>query len=303
MIVTKAQNAQQAVDRKEIAVRSDGPWQVALRRFLRHRAGVIASIVLLLVVALVVLGPAFFIPRDVAFRPDPLNINQSPNWSHWFGTDEVGRDIFARIVYGGRISLLVGMLAMLVSITLGVFFGAVSGYYGGWIDNAIMRFVDVMLSVPGIFLIIAFSVFLGPSLRTIVLAIGFLNWMGVARIVRTSFLSLKEQEFVLASHMVGVPNSTIMFKHILPNAMAPIVVAATLTVGAAILTETAVSYLGLGIQPPTPSWGNMLKNAQDLMWTAPWVALFPGMMIFITTLCINFVGDALRDALDPRMKL
>lgn len=283
--------------------RAEGPWQVAFRRFLRHRAGVAAGIVLLAVVAMVVIGPMGLIPYDAAYRPNPLNINQPPSWEHWFGTDEVGRDIFARIIYGGRISLLVGMLAMLVSMTLGIFFGAVSGYYGGLTDSVIMRLVDVMLSVPGIFLIIAFSVFMGPSLRTIVLAIGFLNWMGVSRIVRSSFLSLKQQDFVLASHMVGVPNSTIMWKHILPNAMAPIVVAATLTVGAAILTETAVSYLGLGIQPPTPSWGNMLKNAQDLMWTAPWVALFPGMMIFICTLCINFVGDALRDALDPRMKL
>ncbi len=283
--------------------RTGGPWQIAMRRFLRHRAGVIAGIVLLAIVALVVIGPMGIIPYDAAYRPDPLNINQRPSWDHWFGTDEVGRDIFARIVYGGRVSLMVGMLAMLVSLTLGVFFGAVSGYYGGLTDSLIMRLVDVMLSVPGIFLIIAFSVFLGPSMRTIVLAIGFLNWMAVARIVRSSFLTLKEQDFVLASRMVGVPNHTIMWKHILPNATAPIIVAATLTVGAAILTETAVSYLGLGIQPPTPSWGNMLKNAQDLMWTAPWVALFPGMMIFITTLCINFVGDALRDALDPRMKL
>jgi peptide/nickel transport system permease protein len=283
--------------------RSGGPWQIALRRFMRHRAGVIAGVILLAIITIVIVGPMGIIPYDAAYRPDPLNINQPPSWEHWFGTDEVGRDIFARIIYGGRVSLLVGILAMLVSITLGVFFGAVSGFYGGLTDNVIMRLVDVMLSVPGIFLIIAFSVFLGPSLRTIVLAIGFLNWMGVSRIVRSSFLSLKEQDFVLASHMVGVPSHSIMWKHILPNAMAPIVVAATLTVGAAILTETAVSYLGLGIQPPTPSWGNMLKNAQDLMWTAPWVALFPGMMIFITTLCINFVGDALRDALDPRMKL
>lgn len=282
---------------------SRGPWQIAGRRFLRHRAGVIAAVVLLLIILLVALGPVFLFDRDRAFRPDPLNINQPPSLEHPFGTDEVGRDILARIVYGGRVSLTVGLLAMAVSLILGVLLGAIAGFYGGLSDSVIMRFTDVMLSVPGIFLIIAFSVFMGPSMRTIILAIGFLNWMAVARIVRATFLSLKEQDFVLAAHSVGVKNSRIMWKHILPNAMAPVVVAATLTVGAAILVETAVSYLGLGIQPPTPSWGNMLKNAQDLMWTAPWVALFPGMMIFIVTLSINFVGDALRDALDPRMML
>jgi peptide/nickel transport system permease protein len=280
-----------------------GPWQLAGRRFLRHRVGVISLITLLCIVGLVVLGPIFFISEDAAFRPDPTAINTPPSLEHWFGTDEVGRDIFARIVYGGRVSLLVGILAMMVSMTAGIIFGALSGYFGGAVDGVIMRFTDVMLSIPGIFLIIALTVFLGSSIRTIVLAIGFLNWMAVSRVVRSMFLTLKEQDFVTAAHCLGVKDSRIMVRHILPNAMAPVVVAATLTVGAAILIETAVSYLGLGIQPPTPSWGNMLKNAQVLIWTAPWVAVFPGMMIFFTTLCINFMGDALRDALDPRMQL
>jgi len=280
-----------------------GPWQLAGRRFLRHRIGVASAIVLLFIVGLIALGPAFFISEDDAFRPDPLVLNTPPSADHWFGTDEVGRDIFARIIYGGRISLSVGLLAMLVAITVGIFFGSVSGYFGGAVDSVIMRMTDVMLSIPGLFLIIALSVFLGPSMQTIVLAIGFLNWMTVARVVRALFLSLKEQDFVVAARCLGIQDVRIMWGHILPNAMAPVVVAATLTVGSAILIETAVSYLGLGIQPPTPSWGNMLKNAQDLIWTAPWVAIFPGMMIFFTTLCINFMGDALRDALDPRMQL
>jgi len=276
---------------------------LAGRRFLRHKIGVASAIVLLFIIGLIALGPAFFISEDDAFRPDPLVLNTPPSADHWFGTDEVGRDIFARIIYGGRISLSVGLLAMLVAITVGVFFGSVSGYFGGAVDSVIMRMTDVMLSVPGLFLIIALSVFLGPSMQTIVLAIGFLNWMTVARVVRALFLSLKEQDFVVAARCLGIQDMRIMWGHILPNAMAPVVVAATLTVGSAILIETAVSYLGLGIQPPTPSWGNMLKNAQDLIWTAPWVAIFPGMMIFFTTLCINFMGDALRDALDPRMQL
>lgn len=280
-----------------------GPWQLAGRRFLRHKTGLVSAIILVFIIGLIALGPVFFISRDTAFRPDPLVINTPPSAEHWFGTDEVGRDIFARIIYGGRISLSVGLLAMLVAITVGIFFGSVSGYFGGLVDSVIMRLTDVMLSIPGLFLIIALSVFLGPSMQTIVLAIGFLNWMSVARVVRALFLSLKEQDFVMAAQCLGIRDTRIMWGHILPNAMAPVIVAATLTVGSAILTETAVSYLGLGIQPPTPSWGNMLKNAQDLIWTAPWVAIFPGMMIFFTTLCINFMGDALRDALDPRMKL
>jgi peptide/nickel transport system permease protein len=280
-----------------------GLWQLAGRRFLRHRAGVAAAIVLLFIVILVMLGPLFLISRDAAFRPDPLVINQPPGAEHWFGTDQVGRDILARIIYGGQISLAIGLLAMVVSIVIGVLLGSVSGYVGGVTDGAIMRFTDAMLSIPGIFLIIALTVFLGATLPTLILSIGFLNWMIIARVMRALFLSLKEQDFVMAARCLGVQNVRIMWGHILPNAIAPVVVTATLTVGEAILTETAISYLGLGIQPPTPSWGNMLKNAQDLIWSAPWLAIFPGVMIFITILCINFMGDALRDALDPHMRL
>jgi peptide/nickel transport system permease protein len=302
-MVTTSKEAGIAVAPRGSYRKPEGPWRVAGRRFLRHRLGVISSIVLLFIVGLVILGPIFFVSRDAAFRPDVTVINTPPSLEHPFGTDEVGRDILARIIYGGRVSLLVGLLAMMVAMSAGVLFGALAGYFGGTVDGVIMRFTDVMLSIPGIFLIIALSVFMGPSVRTMVLAIGFLNWMVVARVVRSLFLTLKEQDFVLAARNVGVKNGRIMWAHILPNAMAPVVVAATLTVGTAILTETAVSYLGLGIQPPMPSWGNMLKNAQVLIWSAPWVAIFPGMMIFFTTLCINFMGDALRDALDPRMQL
>lgn len=278
-------------------------WQLAGRRFLRHKLGVASTILLLLIVSLVVLGPIFVFSEDDAFRPVPASTSKPPSVAHWFGTDELGRDILARIAYGGRISLLVGLLAMFVAISAGTLLGALAGYFGGFVDGLIMRLTDVMLSIPGIFLIIALSVFMGPSMKTIILAIGFLNWMSVARIVRALFLILKQQDFVLAAHCLGIKDSRIMFRHILPNAMAPVMVAATLTVGSAILTETSVSYLGLGIQPPTPSWGNMLKNAQDLIWSAPWAAIFPGIMIFFTTLSINFMGDAIRDALDPNMQI
>jgi len=290
---------------RQVSIEKNPPglWQLAGRRFLRHRAGVIAAVILLFIISLVALGPVFFVSRDAAFRPDPLAINQPPSLEHWFGTDQVGRNILARIVYGGRISLAIGLLAMVVSITVGSLLGSVSGYFGGIVDAIIMRFTDAMLSIPGIFLIIALAVFLGQTILTITLAIGLLNWMSIARIMRALFLSLKEQDFVLAARCLGVQNVRIMWGHILPNAIAPVVVTATLVVGEAILTETAISYLGLGIQPPTPSWGNMLKNAQDLIWSVPWLAIFPGVMIFITILCINFMGDALRDALDPHMQL
>jgi peptide/nickel transport system permease protein len=291
--------------RGSVAVEKNPPglWQLAGRRFLRHKAGVISTVALLFIINLVVLGPIFFVSRDAAFRPDPLAINQPPSVEHWFGTDQVGRDILARIIYGGRISLAIGLLAMVVSTTVGSLLGSVSGYFGGIVDAIIMRFTDAMLSIPGIFLIIALAVFLGQTILTITLAIGLLNWMSIARIMRALFLSLKEQDFVLAARCLGVQNVRIMWGHILPNAIAPVVVTATLVVGEAILTETAISYLGLGIQPPLPSWGNMLKNAQDLIWSVPWLAIFPGVMIFITILCINFMGDALRDALDPHMRL
>lgn len=290
---------------RQVSIEKNPPglWQLAGRRFLRHKAGVISAVVLLFIISLVVLGPVFFVSRDAAFRPDPLAINQPPSREHWFGTDQVGRNILARIIYGGRISLAIGLLAMVVSITVGSLLGSVSGYFGGIVDAIIMRFTDAMLSIPGIFLIIALAVFLGQTILTITLAIGLLNWMSIARIMRALFLSLKEQDFVLAARCLGVQNVRIMWGHILPNAIAPVVVTATLVVGEAILTETAISYLGLGIQPPTPSWGNMLKNAQDLIWSVPWLAIFPGVMIFITILCINFMGDALRDALDPHMQL
>jgi peptide/nickel transport system permease protein len=283
--------------------RLSGPWGLALQRFLRHKAGVFSTFLLLGIVLLIAFGPGLLVSNDAAYRPDMMAIKEAPSLTHIMGTDEVGRDIFARLIFGGRVSLTVGILAMLVAISLGVVLGALSGYWGGWVDSIIMRFTDIVLSLPSIFLMIAFSVFLGPSVKTIILAIGFLNWMGVARLVRALFLTLKEQDYVLSARCVGAKDSRIMFVHILPNAIAPVVVAATLTLGSAILIETAVSYLGLGIQPPIPSWGNMLKNAQDQIWSAPWAAIFPGFMIFITTLGINFIGDALRDALDPHIQL
>lgn len=268
-------------------------------RYVRHRGAVLALAVVVIVVAMAVLTP-FVVPQAAAIQPHPQNMLHTPDGAHPLGTDEVGRDILARLMYASRISLTVGVLAMLLSIGLGVSVGALAGYFGGWVDTALMRFTDALLSIPVLFLLIALAVVLGPSVRTLVLAIGALSWMELARIIRANILSLREREFVESARAVGASDVLIIARHILPNTFGPIVVAGTLNVGNAMLTEAAVSYLGLGVQPPTPSWGNMLFNAQSYLWNAPWVAVYPGLMIVVTVLAINFVGDGLRDALDPR---
>jgi peptide/nickel transport system permease protein len=278
-----------------------GVWVLAWRRFRRHKAGLVALVVLILE-ALVALAAPVLIPRELAIDPNPLNILQSPSGEHWLGTDEVGRDIFARLIYASRISLSIGFLAVVVAIIVGTSIGALAGYFGGWFDNALMRVTDAMLSVPALFFLIVLSVTLGPSVRTMIIVIGLLSWMELARIIRANVLSLKRREFVEAAQTMGARSERIIRRHILPNTLAPIVVAATLGVGNALLTEASVSYLGLGVQPPQPSWGNMLYNAQSYFFNAPWITLYPGIMILITVLCINFVGDGLRDALDPRLK-
>jgi peptide/nickel transport system permease protein len=207
-----------------------------------------------------------------------------------------------RTIYGGRISLAIGALSIALAMTIGVVLGSVSGYYGRWADSLIMRLTDAMLSMPSLLLLIVLTRILGPSVPTIILVIGLLNWMQVTRIVRANFLSLKEQDFVLAARALGVPDVAIIFRHVVPNTLAPVVVAATLGVGYAIILEASASFLGLGVQPPTASWGSMLNRAQGLMVQAPWVAIFPGLMILVTVMAINFLGDGLRDALDPRAR-
>jgi peptide/nickel transport system permease protein len=287
--------------------RSAGETRLGLRRsgpllwvrYARHRGAVLALAVVTIVVAVALLTP-LMVPQATAIQPYPQNMLHTPDSAHPLGTDEVGRDILARLMYASRISLTVGVLAMFLSIGLGVAVGALAGYFGGWVDTVLMRFTDALLSIPILFLLIALAVVLGPSVRTLILAIGALSWMELARIIRANILSLREREFVEAARAIGAADVLIIARHILPNTFGPIVVAGTLNVGNAMLTEAAVSYLGLGVQPPTPSWGNMLFNAQSYLWNAPWVALYPGFMIAVTVLAINFVGDGLRDALDPR---
>jgi peptide/nickel transport system permease protein len=233
------------------------------------------------------------IRTDLPVRLEP------PSAQHWMGTDELGRDLFTRILYGGRISLIVGVASIVVSIVVGTIIGALAGYLGGGFDHILMRFTDVMISFPQIFTLILLVSLLGQDLKTIVFVIGIVAWMPMARLVRAEFLALKDKEYVMAARAIGAPGFHIVMKHLLPNASGPMIVAASLGVASAITSESGLSYLGMGLQPPTASWGTMLRNAQDQLLTAPWTVIFPGLMIFLVVICINFIGDGLRDALDP----
>ena len=268
------------------------------RSFRRNRLAVVATAFLILAVLLAALAPL------VALRsPDEIDLlNQliGPSREHPLGTDETGRDVWARLVYGGRVSLAVGLLAMAIGIAIGTCVGAAAGYFGGWTDALLMRLTDGMLVVPTFFLALIVLAMFGPSSANVVLVIGLTQWMVVARVVRSEVLRTVPQEFVTAARALGAADRRIIWRHVLPQAAPSIIVAASLGVANAILTESALSYLGLGIQPPTPTWGNMLSGAQNFIWNKPDLALYPGAMIFLAVLAFNSLGDALRDALDPR---
>ncbi len=279
------------------------PWaRIFWRRFRRHKLALVGALVLLALISSAVLAP--YIAEHSPRKTNLLNRLKPPDAArgNYFGTDYYGRDIFARVLHGGRISLTVGFLSVAILATIGITLGAVAGYYGGLIDNLIMRFTDIVLSFPALFLLIYVIAVVGPSVTNIIIVIGVLSWPGVARLVRAEFLSLKTRDFVEAARAQGVPDSRIIFRHILPNSMAPIIVAATLAIPGAVLAETGLSYLGLGVQPPTPSWGNILYEGQAHIRRAWWYTFFPGLFIFVTVMAFNLVGDALRDALDPRLK-
>ncbi|MDA8051243.1 MAG: ABC transporter permease [Rhodospirillales bacterium] len=278
-----------------------GPGQRALRRFCRHRLALGGLAMVLLLVLACGLGP-YLVPYG------PLHIDLGVRFSapflgpHLFGTDQLGRDLLVRLLMAGRVSLTIGFAAMLISTAAGTLIGAVAGYFGGSVGAALMRFVDAVLCFPQIFLLLALAAFITPTLASITLVIAATAWMEVARVVEAEMKSLRERDFALAAEVLGASDFHIIFRELLPNAVAPIVVAATLNVARAILLEAYVSFLGYGIQPPTPSWGNMLNNAQEYLVTAPWLAIFPGVMIALAVSGFNFVGDGLRDALDPRLE-
>jgi len=290
-----------------------GMFQLVWRRFRHHRMALLSAIVLCLILAYVTIG-ALILSEEEANRTSLEQGMRAPSWEHPFGTDRTGRDVLARTIYGGQISLIIGILSVLVSLVIGTAIGALAGFYGRWVDSLLMRFTEAALNIPQLFLLIVLAKLLGPKLTSLTLfgrdfsgsvvivigIIGITSWMYEARLVRANFLSLKEQEFVTAARAVGLKNHHIILRHILPNTMAPIIVSATLGVANAILTEAYASFLGLGVQPPTASWGSMLERALPYLETAPWLWIFPGLLILLTVMSINFLGDGLRDALDPR---
>lgn len=256
------------------------------------------------IVAIVSLA-SLFAPILAPYPPNAEhldNILQPPCQAFPCGTDRLGRDVLSRLLYGGRVSLWVGFVAVGISISIGSLLGLISGYFRGWVDEAIMRLVDIMLCFPSFFLILAVIAFLEPSLANIMIVIGLTSWMGGARLVRAETLSLREREYVAYARLAGCTTLKILFRHILPNAMAPILITATLGTAGAILVESSLSFLGLGVQPPTPSWGNMLMDGKIAIETAPWLSIYPGLAILVTVLGYNLLGESLRDIFDPRLK-
>lgn len=278
---------------------------LAWRRFRRHPGALIGSVVLLVIILSVTF--AFLSPYD-PLESDIKNRFQPPSLAHPFGTDGLGRDLLTRCLYGGRVSLFVGFMVMVITLVIGIPVGAIAGFFGGWIDNILMRIIDAVLSLPSLLILILLSAILrstelpfveGNSVMTISVVIGILSWPTVARLVRAVFLTFREMEYVTAAQALGATDTRIMVGEILPNGFGPIIVEATLEVGYAIMEESGLSFLGFGIMPPTPSWGNLLNAAQGHLIEFPWLAIFPGMMIFLTIISINYIGDGLRDALDP----
>ncbi len=275
---------------------SHSPFIARMRsnRMALFGAAIVAFMFLLALLAPLLAGDPGAI--DIARRLQP------PSWNYPLGTDDLGRDVLARIMYGARISLLVGFVAVGIASLIGIVLGALAGYYGSWVDALLMRFVDIMLCFPTFFLILAVIAFLEPSIWNIMIIIGLTGWMGVARLVRAEFLSLRERDFVQAGKALGASDARLIFRHILPNALSPVLVSATLGVAGAILTESALSFLGIGVQPPTPSWGNMLITGKQTLGAAWWLSAFPGLAILITVLGYNLLGEGIRDALDPRLR-
>jgi len=273
-------------------------FKIFLKRFARNRLALIGAMVVL--VLFIISGAAAWLSPYDPNRPDPRNRLKPPSQEHILGTDSLGRDVMSRMIWGGRVSLKVGFVAVGLATAIGLLLGSLAGYYGGWVDSLVMRFCDLMLCFPSMFLILAVIAILEPSIWNVMVVIGLTSWMGVARLVRAEFITLKNRDFTLAARALGAGGPRIILRHLLPNAMAPILVAATLGVAGAILTESALSFLGLGVQPPAATWGAMLSDGKDYLSRAWWLSFYPGLAILITVLSYNLMGEGLRDALDPR---
>ncbi|HEX6290742.1 MAG TPA: oligopeptide ABC transporter permease [Herpetosiphonaceae bacterium] len=281
----------------------ENPIITVLRRYARHRLAVLSTIVLGTIIMMSLAAP-WISSYDPNYNVPP-NKNLPPSWEHLMGTDYIGRDIFSRVIHAGRVSLGIAFITVLCSDALGIIIGVVSGYFGGRVDALIMRVVDFMLTLPLLPILLVLITIFSPSIRLLIIVLVLTNWTGSARLIRGQILSIREREFVEASRALAASKARIMFRHMVPNALAPIIVNVTLSLSGIIILEAALSYLGFGVQPPQASWGNMLQNAGSLtvLERYPWQAFFPGLAIFLTSLCFNFMGDGLRDALDPRMKL
>ena len=281
----------------------DSQWHIAWRHFRKNRLALAALAVIVLLYLVAVFAP-LLAPYDPIAQENVLQTsNQPPSAQHWLGTDRFGRDVLSRIMYGARISLSIGLVATAISVTLGTLLGAVAGYFGGKTDAAIMRFTDMVLAFPRLILLIMIVAFFSPSLVVIIAVLGLTQWPNTTRIVRGDVLSLREREFIQAARALGLGRTRIILRHLIPNVMAPVIVTATLGIGNTIVLEAGLSFLGLGIAPPTPSWGNLVSDGRDVLLSAWWVATFPGLVIVLTVLAFNLVGDGLRDALDPRLRI
>jgi len=279
-------------------------WAIGWRRFKQNKRAIIGLVILAVLYSVALLAPVIS-PHDPISQKNVLNVRFLPpsfDTSYLLGTDGFGRDLLSRIIYGSRISLFIGFISVILSVTIGSLVGVTAGYFGSWVDGALMRLVDLMLGFPRFFLLLIVIAFVGPSIFWIIAVLGLTGWMGIARLVRGQVLSLKEQEFILATRALGVRTFRILFKHLIPNTMAPIIVYSTLLIGNVILLEAGLSFLGLGVQPPTPSWGNIINLGRFNLIDAWWISTFPGFAIVITVVTFNIVGDALRDAFDPRLR-
>ena len=293
-------NAARATGAAELSIRQFGGARDVWRRFSANRMAVVGAILIVLLVL-----TAVFAPQIAPYSPTKVDLDhqfEPPSREHWFGTDVYGRDVLSRIIYGARISLVIGLVPSFISMTLGAILGVLAGYHGRWMDTSIMRLGDVVLAFPSLLLAMVVTYTLGASLYTLFIALSVVGWASAARVVRSETLSLKEREFITASHAVGVSDWRIMLHHILPNCLAPILILLTLGIPQAILAEAGLSFLGVGAQPPTPSWGLMINEAQEYIFSAPWASIIPGLAILVTVLGFNFVGDGLRDAMDPSLR-
>lgn len=279
---------------------SISPWREAWREFKKNKIAVVGLLIVLFFILLAIL--ATFITKEGINEQVMTDRIKPPSKEYWLGTDDFGRDIFSRIIHGAKISLWVGFSSVIGSIIVGSLLGIIAGYYGKWVDTIISRFFDIMLAFPSILLAIAIVAVLGPSLRNALIAIAIVNVPNFGRLIRSKVLSIKEDEYIMAAKGVGMRDSRILFSHILPNSMAPVIVQGTLAIATAILEAAALGFLGLGAQAPTPEWGKMLADSKDFIQTAPWTMIFPGIAIMLTVLGFNLMGDGLRDAMDPKMK-